>query len=202
MVRIKVCGITRIEDAMAAAELGADALGFIFAESPRRVNMTEAKEIIDQLPPFVSTVGVFVNAAVDEVCRVRDFCGLDAVQVHGQINDDDMDRIGGRVIRVIRVAPDDELDHRVYPGATILLDTFSKKAAGGTGQTFDWNKAVELAKNRTVILAGGLNPDNVARAVETVKPYAVDVSSGVESEIRRKDHEKLASFIKNAGKSA
>lgn len=198
-MRIKICGITNLEDARAAVDLGADALGFVFAESERRISPEKARDITNQLPPFVAKVGVFVNAPLTHLRRIRDYCGLDAVQLHGEEDADYIQALGPGVIKALRLngKPLDEL-----PDAALLLDAYDPQLRGGTGKLCDWSAAKELAKTRLVILAGGLGPDNVAQAIEQVKPYAVDVSSGVEIEPGRKDHDKIASFIKNARNAA
>ncbi|MEW6262304.1 MAG: phosphoribosylanthranilate isomerase [Thermodesulfobacteriota bacterium] len=202
MVRIKVCGLTRLEDALAAARLGADALGFVFAPSPRRIEPDLAAAIIRELPPFVLTVGVFVNESLHRIEAVRRRCGLDAVQLHGDEDEAVVvavrRRTGVRVIKALPAGPGVDISKSVFPGTPLLLDAGSGRVRGGTGQTCDWSLAAAVAAGRTIILAGGLNPDNVSRAVALVKPYAVDVSSGVESEMGRKDHEKLAAFIHRA----
>jgi phosphoribosylanthranilate isomerase len=198
-VRIKICGITNLEDARAAVDLGADALGFVFAESPRRISPEEARNITNQLPPFVAKVGVFVNAPLTHLRRVRDYCGLDAVQLHGEEDADYIQALGPSVIKALRLngKPPAEL-----PKAVLLLDAHDPKLRGGTGKLCDWKLASELAQSRLVILAGGLGPNNVEQAIRQVKPYAVDVSSGVEKKPGRKDHDKIASFIDNARSAA
>lgn len=197
MVRVKVCGITSLEDALAAIRFGADMIGFVIAKSPREVGPETVREIVCELPP-VLTVGVFVNSSVQWINDVKDFCGLDAVQLHGDETEDEVTRVRGRVFKAVRVGGGATLGKDAYPSATLLLDTYSREAHGGTGRTFDWNAAVEIARTRPIILAGGLTPENVALAVETVHPYAVDASSGTESEPGRKDHEKLERFIRRA----
>jgi phosphoribosylanthranilate isomerase len=197
-MRVKVCGITCLEDALAAAGAGADALGFVFAVSPRRVTPEKARAIINQLPPLVSTVGVFVNAAPSYIRRVRSFCGLDMVQLHGDESEAAAAALGPRVIKAVRLGKGRTAPPGKYPAAVMLLDTADDAAAGGTGRAFDWSLAVETARRRPVILAGGLNPDNVGRALNIVKPFAVDVCSGVESRPGRKDHDKIASFVARA----
>lgn len=198
MVRVKICGLTNLDDALAAAGFGADALGFVFAASPRRVTPEKVREIVDRLPPLVMTVGVFVDETPERVREIRDACRLDVVQLHGDETEDHIQAVGGRVIKAWKISRKAPEFKRAYPAATLLLDTYSPHQAGGSGQTFDWRLAVEAARTRPVILAGGLSPDNVKEAVATVKPYAVDVSSGVESTFGRKDHVKLRSFIKAA----
>ncbi|MEW6352206.1 MAG: phosphoribosylanthranilate isomerase [Thermodesulfobacteriota bacterium] len=198
MVRVKICGITTIEDAMAAVGAGADALGFVFAPSPRRVSPDRARAIVRELPPFVITVGVFVNAGLEEIRAIRAFCKLGLVQLHGSESEDFVNQLGSGTIKALRVGSDTVVRPESYAGATLLLDTYSPSAAGGTGTTFDWSLAAEVARSRPVILAGGLTPENVADAIRTVSPYGVDVSSGVEIEPGRKDHEKISRFVRRA----
>jgi phosphoribosylanthranilate isomerase len=198
VVRVKICGITCVEDALAAVSFGADALGFVFAPSPRRVSPDRARAIARELPPMVITVGVFVNAPLEWVREVQCLCGLSVVQLQGDEDEQATMLFGPRVIKALAVRPDRTIGEDSYPGATILLDAYSADARGGTGRTFDWSLATELAKKRPIILAGGLTPDNVLDAVRVVRPYAVDVSSGVEMDPGRKDHEKLERFIRRA----
>jgi phosphoribosylanthranilate isomerase len=205
MVRVKICGITLREDALAAVEMGADLLGFVFAKSPRRISPDKARDIIRELPSGVLTVGVFVDATVQELQDIRKHCNLGVLQLHGNESEDLVAGLGGQGIKALRVKDEGIPFLQAYPGTTLLLDTYRPGVPGGTGKTFDWTLAVEPARQRRIILAGGLTPDNVAEAVETVRPYAVDVSSGVEAEPGRKDHDKLESFIRRAksvGKSA
>ena len=195
MTRVKICGLTNLEDALAACRLGADALGFVLAQSPRRVSPDAVRAIIRALPPLVSTVGVFADAEPEEVAWLRRYCGLDWVQLHGQEDEAAAAGLGPRVIKALKVGPGREPDAEAYPGCALLLDTHDPRAAGGTGKSFDWSLARPVARARPVILAGGLNPDNVARAIEQVQPFAVDVSSGVEIRKGKKDHERIAKFI-------
>ncbi|MHC4713475.1 MAG: phosphoribosylanthranilate isomerase [Planctomycetota bacterium] len=198
--RVKICGITGPSDAVAAAECGADAIGLIFAESPRKVSLSQAAEIVRSLPPFVCAVGVFVDAPVDEVIEIAGAAGLHAVQLSGSESEEYVRAIRGvEVIKCLHVADRGDLeDARRYESAHIHLDTAVPGAAGGTGRTFPWHLAVDVAASRAVILAGGLTPDNVAEAVGVVKPWAVDVSSGVEKRPGVKDVEKIRRFIANA----
>jgi len=198
MVRVKICGITCVEDALEAVRLGADALGFVFAPSPRQVTPDRARAIASELPPMVTTVGVFVNAQPEQVREIRSFCGLSVVQLQGDEDEQAATQFGPRVIKAIPVRPDRLMQAGSYPGATILLDAYSPDVRGGTGRTFEWSLATELAKKRPIIIAGGLTPENVLDAVRVVRPYAVDVASGVEKEPGRKDHEKLERFIRRA----
>ena len=197
-VRIKICGMTNTEDAVAAAELGADAVGFVFAPSPRQVSAEKAREIIMALPPFIKTVGVFVDEDPEKVTSVAAFCHLDLLQFHGEESAAYCRRFGQRVIKAVRVQHQDRLEGcSEYSGvvAALLLDTYVPDRYGGTGLTFGWNLALEAKEYAPIILAGGLNPDNVADAISAVKPYAVDASSGLEKEPGVKDHEKMALFI-------
>jgi phosphoribosylanthranilate isomerase len=198
IVRIKICGITNTEDAVAAAELGADAIGFVFATSPRKISPEMAREIITAVPPFLQTVGVFMDHDPDEVSYIADFCRLDLLQFHGKESSTYCARFEQRVIKAVRVRNLSYLeDCSEYSGVidAFLLDTYVSGRSGGTGLTFDWNLALEAKKYGRIILAGGLNPDNVAEAVSMVKPYAVDASSGLEQEPGVKDHDKMARFI-------
>ena len=191
--RVKVCGITRIEDALFATELGAHAIGLVFAESPRRISPEKAADIVRHLPPFVSAIGVFVNEEADRVRQIVEQCGLSAVQLHG---DETPDYARGlpevKIIKAVRVKDRSSFDGvDRYQVSAFLLDTYSKKARGGTGETFNWELAKEAELPAPFILSGGLNPENMGEAIRAVRPYAVDVSSGVESEPGKKDAELL-----------
>ncbi|WP_041969974.1 phosphoribosylanthranilate isomerase [Geobacter sp. OR-1] len=200
MVRVKICGITRLEDALVAVAAGADSLGFVFYEkSPRNVSPQKAAAIIAQLPPFVQTVGLFVDADSERVNWVADFCGLDLVQLQGDETPDYCPEIKRRVIKAFRVKDAATLATLSrYQVAGYLLDAWSPDAHGGTGKSFDWSLARELSGSRSIILAGGLTPENVRDALDIVHPYAVDVSSGVEAAPGRKDPEKIRAFIRAA----
>jgi len=204
MVRVKICGITNIEDALEAVEAGADALGFVFFErSPRNIFPEQAAAIIRQLPPFVQTVGLFVNQELAVVNSIADRCGLDLIQLHGEESPDFCSGVKRRVIKAFRVKDAASLDHMPdYNVAACLLDAWSPAAHGGTGETFNWEIAAAAAVSSRIILAGGLTPGNVTAAVEAVRPYAVDVSSGVESAPGKKDPVKIRNFILNARNSA
>jgi phosphoribosylanthranilate isomerase len=197
-VRIKICGITNTEDALAAAELGADAVGFVFAPSPRQVSPEKAREVIMALPPLVQAVGVFVDEDSEKVTSIADFCRLDLFQFHGNEPAAYCARFGRRVIKAVRVQNQGSLEgcseYRSIVDA-FLLDTYVSGRSGGTGLTFDWNLALEAKRYGRIILAGGLDPDNVAGAISAAKPYAVDASSGLEQKPGVKDHEKMAQFI-------
>lgn len=199
--RVKICGITNLEDALHAVRCGADALGFVFySGSPRWISHEKARVIIGELPPFVTTVGLFVNQPTEEVRRVVDFCRLDVIQLHGDEPPEVcQDLAPCRVVKALRLRDAGSLDGlEHYPVSAVLLDAWVPDQFGGTGHRCDWQLAAEVASERTTILAGGLEPDCVAHAVRQVRPYAVDVSSGVESAPGRKDPDKVAAFIRNA----
>lgn len=203
MVKIKICGITELDDALHAVDCGADALGFVFYErSPRAVTSKRAQAIIAKLPPFVTVVGLFVNEDPLNVRLIADHCGLDVIQYHGDESPETIRKAPRRSIRALRVRENEtleDIDH--YPACGLLLDAWVSGTFGGTGVLCNWEIAAGIAKQRSVILAGGLSPENVAEAIKTVHPYGVDVSSGVESAPGRKDPQKVAAFI-DAAKSA
>ncbi|WP_456454792.1 phosphoribosylanthranilate isomerase, partial [Thermovibrio sp.] len=188
MVKAKVCGITNLQDAQTAVKVGADALGFIiYPKSKRFIKAKEVRVITSQLPPFVSKVGVFVNQDPREVLEILSYAHLDLAQLHGDESPQDCEYIGkDRVIKVFRLKSKDEvIKIEPYLGKVraILLDTYDTKVYGGTGKPFDWEIALEVKRKfpqATLILSGGLNPENVSSAVSKVKPFAVDVCSGVE----------------------
>ncbi len=197
-MRVKICGITRPEDAVAAARAGADAIGLVFyAASPRAVSRAQAQSILSALPASVSSVGLFVNAAADDITDILRDCPLDLIQFHGDETDAECATISRPYIKAIRVRDAAGLTAQIgqYPGArALLLDAYHKDLAGGTGQTFDWSMIPENME-KPLILAGGLNPDNVRSAIEQVRPYAVDVSGGVELAKGIKDPDRIKSFI-------
>ena len=197
--RIKVCGITDREDLVHAVAAGVDGLGFIFAEkSPRRVEPEKARELIKSVPPFVDAIGVFVNEDPDVVTDIIKYCGLTMVQLHGQENIDYCQLMPVRVLKAFAVNGDtDGSEMAVYSGvaAGYLLDTYHKSMAGGTGQTFDWSLIDGLRIPGPVLLAGGLGPDNVGEAISAVRPFAVDVNSGVETSPGCKDHDKISELV-------
>lgn len=199
-MRVKVCGITTIEDALHAIASGADALGFVFyRKSPRYISPEQAAQIIAQLPPFVSIVGLFVNEAFQYVRAVIDQCRLDVVQLHGDEAPSQCQYEGVKVIKALRIRSQQCLvGLEDYPVSALLLDAWVDGAYGGTGKLGCWGLAAQAAQKFPVILAGGLNPDNVGAAIEAVNPYAVDVSSGVERCPGRKDPRLVTSFIYNA----
>lgn len=197
-VRSKICGITRIEDALAAVEAGADAIGFVFyAKSPRAVSVQQAQEIIAALPPFVTTVGLFVNASRCELNEILDALALDLLQFHGDETPDDCIGYRRPYIKALRVRAGDDIAAMcaAFKGASgILLDTYVEGVPGGTGEAFDWS-LVPQGLSKPIILAGGLSADNVAQAIARVRPYAVDVSGGVEQGKGIKDHGKIRAFM-------
>lgn len=207
MTFVKICGITNLKDAKAALNCGADELGFnFFSGSSRNLSRSSAREIVDQLPIGPKYIGVFVNEPIDDVLEIAEFVGLDGIQLHG---DEDMayvtevqKRTNRFVVKAFRVTPSffvgDALD---WPLDFPLFDTHSSQKYGGTGETFDWDEFgtdIFLWFPDSAYLAGGLNPENVAEAIRTVRPYAVDVASGVESSPGKKDPRKLEAFIRNA----
>ena len=199
ITRIKICGITRVEDGLAAAHAGADALGLGFAaKSPRRVTPEQARAIAAALPPFVTTVALFVNATEDEVGRVMAQVRPDCLQFHGEETPEYCRGFGLPWLKAARVKPGIDLLQFAarYAGAQgLLLDAYSPAAHGGTGERFDWG-LIPAGLPRPVVLAGGLTPANVGEAVRFARPWAVDVSSGVEAAPGIKDAEKIAAFVK------
>ncbi|TLD41021.1 MAG: Phosphoribosylanthranilate isomerase [Candidatus Jettenia ecosi] len=199
-MRVKICGITNSEDAQNAVELGADALGFVFAKSPRQVTKEQARDIIKNLPPFVSAVGVFVNEQVTSIKETCEFCNIRIVQLHGNEPPSylkDLDTY--IIIKAFRIRDDDDLKPMaIYKPHAFLLDSYVKGTMGGTGISFPWEIAKQAHKYGTIILSGGLTPGNVKEAVHTARPYAVDVSSGVELSPGKKDKTFIMRFIKNA----
>lgn len=198
-VRSKICGITRIEDALAAAEAGADAIGFVFyAKSPRAVDVRQARAIIAELPPFVTTVGLFVNASRCELNEILEVVPLDLLQFNGDETPQDCEGYNRPWIKALRVRPGDDLEAacRLYAGARgVLLDTYVPGIPGGTGEAFDWS-LVPARLSKPVILAGGLSAQNVGQAIAQVRPYAVDVSGGVEQAKGIKDAAKIEAFMR------
>ena len=197
MVRIKICGITNVEDARAAASIGADAVGVVFYDkSPRAVNPVRAQEILTALPPFVTRVGLFVNAPAATVIATTQQCFLDVLQFHGEETPAFCRDFGRPYIKVLRVTAAVDLQPLVeayHDAQGLLLDCASPGVWGGSGRSFDWWRLPELGK--AWILAGGLDAENVAGAIAIAQPYAVDVSSGVERSPGRKDHDKMARFM-------
>jgi len=196
MVRIKVCGITRAQDAAVAVRLGVDALGFVFASSPRQVTVERARDIISTLPPFVERVGVFVNAPAAVVRRTAAYCGLSCLQFHGDESSEYCAQFGGVVIKAFSVTDRLPPERKRYQVTAWLLDSGGPQIRGGTGKTFSWSVAAESgAQTVPIVLSGGLRPDNVCRAIRIVRPYAVDVSSGVETFPGVKSEARLRRFV-------
>lgn len=199
MVRVKICGVTKAADAVAAAESGADALGFMFfAGSKRHITLPAAAEIVRELPPLVAKVGVFVNATAEEIRRAVGETGIDTLQLHGEEPPDFCAQFAPlKVVKAFRLRDRDSLRACLhYPAHAWLLDSHVEGAHGGTGVAADWHLAAEAARlHRHVMLAGGLRVETVAGAVRQVRPFAVDVSSGVESAPGQKDHAKMRAFL-------
>lgn len=198
VVRSKICGITRIEDALAAVAAGADAIGLVFyGKSPRAVGVEQAAAILQALPPFVTTVGLFVDMPRDQLQQLLQRLPLDLLQFHGDESPADCEGHGRPYIKALRVRPGEDVAAAMapYSGARgILLDTFVEGVPGGTGASFDWSLVPENAA-KPIILAGGLDADNVAAAIRQVSPYAVDVSGGVEASKGIKDAGKIRAFV-------
>lgn len=197
MVRVKICGITNAEDAQDAVALGADALGFIFADSPRRITETAARVIIKSLPPFISSVGLFVNESIERVKDVCEFCGIYTVQLHGEESPEYLYGLAGyKIIKAFRVRDRNVLDIlKDYSVDAFLLDSYTQGKMGGTGTSFPWEIAKEAKRFGQIIIAGGLTPENIADAIIVAHPYAVDVSSGVETRPGKKDKDLMKRFI-------
>jgi phosphoribosylanthranilate isomerase len=197
-VKIKICGLTNVEDALAAVEAGADLLGFVLWEkSLRHVTVERAREIARQLPPGTQRAGVFVDATVEQVMFSLRTCDFSALQFHGSETPSFCRQFGVMTIKAFRVRDADSLRAIAgYDTDAFLLDSQVEGRLGGTGETFDWSLAAAAMKfGRPVFLAGGLTPENVAAAIRTAQPYGVDVSSGVESAPGKKDHRKMRDFV-------
>ena len=213
MVRVKICGITSLEDALTAVEAGADALGFIFVEdTPRFVTPEKVAAIVRKLPPFVTPVGIFWDHPMGHIKAVAEACGLRALQFHGDEKPEDLVGYALPVIKTIKLAPPSGalegrrpwtptvkfLAYRTY-AAALLLDSAARWSEGEARQPIEWNVARDLASSRwRIILSAGLTPENVGRAVATARPYGVDVNSGVEAEPGRKDPDKVWRFVAEA----
>lgn len=197
MIKIKICGITNLDDALAAADYGADALGFIFyKKSPRSVEPEKAAEIVRRLSPFITPVAVFVNEREEKIRDIQFTTGIKVLQFHGDERPEYCDRFATRVIKAFQVRDKESLKHMAqYHVAALLLDSYREDLRGGTGTTFDWHLAVVAKTFGRVVLAGGLTPENVAEAVKLVQPYGIDVAGGVEREKGVKDHASLKKFI-------
>ena len=198
MVRVKICGITNLKDARAAVQCGAWALGFIFyKKSPRYISPSQARKIIEQLPPFVVPVGVFVNLNEKAVKDICEFARIGTVQFHG---DEEPSYCQGfkdyKIIKAFRVKEGFDFKSIMqYPVNAYLLDTFCEQSYGGSGKAFDWNLMKDLGIDKPYILSGGLNPDNIAKALKVLHPYAVDASSGIEQSPGVKDSDLIKMFL-------
>jgi phosphoribosylanthranilate isomerase len=202
MTWIKICGITNIEDGKKATSLGVDALGFIFAPSLRRIEPDVAKKIIRALPKTLLKVGVFVNEEQKEVLRVAEYCGINALQFHGKESPEFCQKFFHPVFKAIHIRDLESLkDMEKYHDVSILLETYSPVQAGGTGKPFPWEIALKAKEKRNFILSGGLNPGNVGEAIKKVRPWGVDVCSGVETMPGKKDPSKMVEFIKEVRKA-
>jgi phosphoribosylanthranilate isomerase len=205
MVKVKICGITEVYDALSAVTYGADAIGFIlYCKSKRYVDPKTVRFISKKLPPFITKVGVFVNEDRNAVLEILSYCGLDFAQLHGDESPDDCRYIGReRVIKAFRIKEEDDvkaIENYVDCVSAVLLDTYSESEYGGTGRTFNWDIAKKVIDRFEVpvILSGGLTPENIKEAVKSVLPFAVDVSSGVEEKPGKKDLSKVKDFIRFA----
>ena len=199
MVIVKICGITNVSDAYASIKYGADALGFIlYNKSPRYVPPDKLRNIIKRLPPFITTVGVFVNENTDIIKNILNETGLNIAQLHGDETPEDCEQFT-RVIKAFRVRDHADIeDISSYKVSAFLLDTYSVNAFGGTGLTFDWDVVADAKQFGNIIVAGGLTPENVSDVITQTSPYGVDVSSGVEESPGVKDHGKIREFIEQA----
>ena len=197
--RVKICGITRPEDGVKAVQVGADAIGLVFyAKSPRAVSVAQAQAILAALPPFVTSVGLFVDAARDEVNNILRAVPLDLLQFHGEEPADQCRQFGRPYLKALSMRPDRDVAEamRAYPDAAgILLDAYHPAMPGGSGEIFDWAR-VPVERSRPLVLAGGLTVDNVSEAIRQVRPFAVDVSSGVEAGKGIKDERKMTAFMR------
>lgn len=202
--RVKMCGTTRLEDAEKAIDVGVDALGFIFVpESPRFIEPEQAREITTELPPFVSSVGVFVNEGIIEIEEIVDYLGLSGVQLHGDEDQAFCEQLGRalpsctvmKALRISEHTKKEDLSPFNESVSGFVLDSYVKGQYGGTGKSFDYNILERLSVEKPIVLAGGLTPENIRYALETCKPFAVDVNSGIEIRPGMKDHQKLESFI-------
>jgi len=198
-MKVKICGIMDTETGVEAARLGADAIGFVFADSKRRVQVTKAKEIVANLPKEVFKVGVFVNESVEVIERIAKEVGLTHIQLHGDEPAGLSKSLSLPVIKAVSFIDNESLSgYYSYPCEYLLLDSPKGKYRGGNGTVFDWNQVdTSRLQGKKIILAGGLHPDNVERAIQTIKPYMVDVSSGVETN-GQKDLKKVQEFIEKA----
>lgn len=206
MVFVKVCGVTSPEDARAVAESGADAVGLLFAESPRRVSVERARGISEALPPWVAKVGVFVDATAGEVIEAAREAGLDYAQLHGDERPETVAEIrkgGVKVVKALRVRNESSLARlEEYRADLYLLDSWSERARGGTGERFNWELAEKVKSYDNILISGGITPDNVGEALEFFEPYGVDASSSLERAPGEKDGERVRRFVSAARDAA
>lgn len=197
MIKVKICGIKNLNDAIFAVDYGADALGFVFAKSIRKVSKEKARAIVRKLPPFVTTVGLFVNETVENIEEACRFCGLDAIQLHGNEPPYIINKLKNfKTIKAFRIQNEKDIRPiKKYRPNAILLDGYSENQMGGTGISFDWKIVKKLKTSIPIIVAGGLTHLNVSQAIKIVKPYGVDVSSGVETRPGQKDKRLIRKFI-------
>jgi len=197
MTKVKICGIKNLNDAIFAVDYGADAIGFVFAKSIRKVSKEKARAIVRKLPPFVTTVGLFVNETAENIEAASRYCGLDAIQLHGNEPPNIINKLKNfKTIKAFRIQNEKDITPiKKYKPSAILLDGYSENQMGGTGISFDWKIARKLKTSIPVIVAGGLTHLNVSQAIKIVKPYGVDVSSGVETKPGQKDKRLIRKFI-------
>lgn len=196
MTRVKICGITNVQDALHAVNCGADALGFIFAPSKRRVTVDQVRDIVRNLPPYVTKVGVFVDSDIEEVEQTMSACSLDIAQLHGSESPEYCHKLFPRVVKAFKVRDQESLDELPrYKVRGYLLDSYVEGRNGGTGVSFNWDLARDASQFGPVIISGGLHPGNVWLAITMVEPFAVDVCSGVEAVPGKKDPGKVRDFI-------
>jgi len=205
MTKVKICGITNEKDAIAALKLGADYLGFnFFKKSPRYITKEKAKKIINKLPSKIIKVGVFVNEDINNIIKITKYCSLDMIQLHGDEDSNYIKNIkkftNKKIIKALRIKDKSSIDEiNGIKADYVLLDTYSKDLYGGTGKTFDMSLIKDI-NNKKTFLSGGLNPDNVQKLIKQIKPFTVDVCSGIEKTKGKKDNEKMKLFIKRVGK--
>ncbi len=197
MTKIKICGITNLNDAKIAVDYGADAIGFVFAESVRKVNREKVKAIVRKLPPFITFVGLFVNETAKNIENICSYCGLNAVQLHGNEPPGFLDKLKHyKVIKAFRIKNERDINpiNKYNPDA-VLLDGYAENKMGGSGTAFDWKIVKKVKTSSPIIIAGGLTHVNVSRAIKIARPYGVDVSSGVEIKPGKKDRQLIKKFI-------
>jgi phosphoribosylanthranilate isomerase len=194
--RLKICGITNKEDAMMVSNLGADAIGLVFAESKRKITPERAKEIIEILPPFITTVGIFMDTDLQKVNEICEYTSLDAVQLHGNESPEYCDKVKRKVIKGITVTNNDTKETLLSKMKNYSVSAFILDPGRGSGKVFNWEIAKGIEK--PIVIAGGLTPDNVKQVIRNLQPYGVDVSTGVERDYGIKDRKKVEKFIKEA----